>query len=137
MEFKRHYAGSTACSPNRATIFTGEYPSLHGVSQTVGMAKNSANPDVFWLDANTVPTMGEYFQRNGYKTYYKGKWHVSEADIIIPGTTSPLDSFNPVTGVPDPYYTQVYLNANRLKDYGFNGWVGPEHMVQIPMIQEI
>ncbi|XWV26483.1 arylsulfatase [Tupanvirus soda lake] len=126
MEFKRHYAGSTACSPSRATLFTGEYPSLHGVSQTVGMAKNSADPDVFWLDPNTVPTMGDYFERLGYRTFYKGKWHVSDSNIIIPGTNTPLDSFNPITGQPDEYYTKVYLNANRLKDYGFNGWVGPE-----------
>src|SRR5204862_6037869 len=39
MEFHRHYAGATACSPSRATIFTGQYPSLHGVTQTTGTAK--------------------------------------------------------------------------------------------------
>ena len=35
----RHYAGSTACSPSRATLFTGQYPSLHGVNATDGIAK--------------------------------------------------------------------------------------------------
>ncbi|WP_277545406.1 sulfatase-like hydrolase/transferase [Brevibacillus laterosporus] len=33
----RHYIGSAACCPSRATLFTGQYPSLHGVSQTVGL----------------------------------------------------------------------------------------------------
>lgn len=28
-EFKNHYAASTACSPGRASIYTGQYPSLH------------------------------------------------------------------------------------------------------------
>ena len=30
--------------------------------------------------------MGDYFRAGGYNTYYKGKWHVSEADLLIPGT---------------------------------------------------
>ena len=37
MEFHRHYIGSAACCPSRATLFTSQYPSLHGVSQTVGL----------------------------------------------------------------------------------------------------
>ena len=41
LEFKNHYAGSTACVPSRATLYTGQYPSLHGVSQTDGVAKIS------------------------------------------------------------------------------------------------
>ena len=125
-EFKRHYVGSTACSPSRTTLFTGEYPSLHGVSQTAGIAKSSFDADVFWLDKNTVPTLGKYLEKSNYKTFYKGKWHVSEADIIIPGTTKSLDSFDPVSGIPNKEYTNIYLNSNRLKDYGFNGWIGPE-----------
>ncbi|MHB1137635.1 MAG: sulfatase-like hydrolase/transferase, partial [Microthrixaceae bacterium] len=39
VELHRHYAGSTACVPSRATLHTGQYPSLHGVSQTDGTAK--------------------------------------------------------------------------------------------------
>ncbi|HEY9231339.1 MAG TPA: sulfatase-like hydrolase/transferase, partial [Blastocatellia bacterium] len=69
MEFHRHYAGATACSPSRATIFTGQYPSLHGVTQTTGTAKSAFDSDVFWLDPNTVPTMGDYFRAGGYRTF--------------------------------------------------------------------
>src|SRR5437763_7020154 len=32
-EFHRHYAGSPACLPCSTTLFTGQYPSLHGASQ--------------------------------------------------------------------------------------------------------
>ena len=125
MEFKRHYAGSTACSPSRATLFTGQYPSLHGVSQTSGLAKSAFDPDMFWLDANTVPTMGRYFRTAGYRTFYKGKWHVSEEDIIIPGTKNSLTSYQPITGKPN-MDAKLYFDANRLDKYGFDGWVGPE-----------
>lgn len=126
IEFMRHYAGSTACSPSRATLFTGQYPSLHGVTQTDGVAKSAFDPDLFWLDRDTVPTMGNYFRAAGYRTFYKGKWHLSEEDILIPGTKNSYTSYNPVTGAPDPEAEKIYLNANRLGRYGFNGWVGPE-----------
>ena len=50
-ELHRHYAGSTACVPSRTTLFTGQYPSLHGVSQTDGIAKKNTDPAMlFQLD---------------------------------------------------------------------------------------
>ena len=44
LELHRHYVGSTACLPSRATLFTGQYPSLHGVTNTDGMAKSASDP---------------------------------------------------------------------------------------------
>ncbi|MCR8642851.1 sulfatase-like hydrolase/transferase [Paenibacillus sp. N1-5-1-14] len=126
MEFHRHYIGSAACCPSRATMFTGHYPSLHGVSQTNGIAKQAFDSDMFWLDRNTVPTMGDYFRAAGYQTYYKGKWHISHEDLVIPGTHDSLNSYNSVTGVPEPPRVKLYEDANRLDDFGFSTWVGPE-----------
>lgn len=124
--FKNHYTGSTACCPSRATIYTGQYPSLHGVTQTVGAAKGPYDPDVFWLDPSTVPTMGDYFRTAGYQTYWKGKWHVSAADILIPGTKNAYLTYNPDNGVPIPSDEERYIKANVLTAFGFDGWVGPE-----------
>ncbi len=59
LELHRHYAGSTACVPSRATLFTGQYPSLHGVSKTDGIAKHDTDPAMGWLDPDVVPTMGD------------------------------------------------------------------------------
>ncbi len=126
VEFMRHYAASSACTPSRACILTGHYPSLHGVSQTYGGAKEPCDPDVFWLDPNTVPTFGNYFRAAGYRTYWKGKWHVSEADMLVPGTHTPLLSFDPQTGDRDPDTEALYERADRLGPYGFAGWIGPE-----------
>ena len=124
MELKRHYTGSTACVPSRTTLFTGHYPSMHGASQTDGAAKSASEDDMFWLDPNTVPTMGNYFRTAGYRTYYKGKWHVSEADILIPGTKSAFTSYDD-DGNRDPEKEAVYLKADRLDAFGFAGYVGP------------
>ena len=129
VEFRRHYAASTACCPSRSSFFTGQYPSLHGVTQTPGAAKQSYDPGMFWLDPNTVPTLGDYFRAAGYRTFYKGKWHVSDADIIIPGTHDPLMTWavgEDNRPVPIPRNIEVYRKADKLEEYGFSGWVGPE-----------
>lgn len=126
MEFLNHYAGSSACSPSRTTLYTGQYPSLHGVSQTTGVAKGAFEPDVFWLDANTVPTMGDYFRGEGYQTFWRGKWHASDEDVLIPGTHDAFPSYNSITGVPSKDKIEVYKEANRLDPFGFSGWIGPE-----------
>jgi arylsulfatase A-like enzyme len=124
LEFHRHYTGSTACTPARNTFYTGHYPSLHGATQTDGAAKTASEPNMFWLDPNTVPTLGNYFRAAGYQTFYKGKWHVSESDILIPGSKTALASYTG-DGTRDPATEQVYLDAERLDAFGFSGWIGP------------
>lgn len=126
MEFKNHYAGSAACSPSRTTLYTGQYPSLHGVTQTDGAAKSAYDPDMFWLNPSTVPTIGDYFRVAGYETYWKGKWHASAADINIPGTHNAFLSYNSENGKPILKNEQLYMNADVLGRFGFHGWVGPE-----------
>lgn len=125
MEFHRHYAASIACAPSRTSFYTGQYPSLHGVTNTDGAAKDASDDDIFWLDPHTVPTIGDYFRAAGYRTFWKGKWHISHADIEIPGTTNSLTSYDS-NGNRNLEREQLYVNAGRLEDYGFSGWVGPE-----------
>lgn len=125
IEFHRHYAMSSACAPSRTSLFTGEYPSLHGVTQTDGAAKNAWDPGMYWLDPNTVPTMGDWFRAAGYRTFYKGKWHISHADIILPGSHDSLASTR-ADGTQIDRNAEYYAEANRLADFGFDGWIGPE-----------
>ena len=47
--FARHYTGSLACVPSRPTIFTGQYPDLHGVTQTDGLGKMADDSRMRWL----------------------------------------------------------------------------------------
>jgi choline-sulfatase len=129
VSFTRHYAGSVACAPSRTTIYTGHYPSLHGVTQVDGAAKGAVEHDMFWLDPNTVPTLGNYFNYGGYTAHWRGKWHITYADIVEPGTTNGgwvgLPSYD-LLGGRDPVKEKLYENAERLARYGFAGWIGRE-----------
>ena len=124
-DFSHHHIMSTACQPSRASIFTGQYPSLHGVSQTSGAAKSAIEEDLYWLQPGTVPTLGSWFRAAGYDTYWKGKWHISDADLYQPGSYNPLPSYTD-TGARDTYLEDIYLEAQMLEQYGFTGFIGPE-----------
>ncbi len=125
LEFHRHYAGSTACVPSRATLFTGQYPSLHGVRATDGVAKQNTDPGMQWLDPNSVPTLGDWFRAGGYRTHYRGKWHVSFADLTIPGSHEGLKASDD-NGNLIPDAVEAYRKADRLDPFGFSGWIGRE-----------
>ncbi|MHA7652706.1 sulfatase-like hydrolase/transferase [Mycobacterium sp. ML4] len=125
VSFSRHYTGSLACVPSRPTMFTGQYPDLHGVTQTDGIGKRFDDSRLRWLRAGEVPTLGNWFRAAGYDTHYDGKWHISHADLEDPATGGSLAT-NDDDGVVDAAAVQRYLDADRLDAYGFSGWVGPE-----------
>jgi arylsulfatase A-like enzyme len=124
-EFHRHYAGATACLPSRATLFTGHFPSLHGVTDTDGLTKAANDPAMHFLDPDTLPTMGDWFRAAGYRTHYRGKWHISHPDLVVPGTHESLRASD-VDGVVDPVAVDAYRRADRLDRFGFSGWIGRE-----------
>lgn len=61
--FTRAYCPNPVCSPTRASIITGQYPSLHGC-WTIGVKL-----------PEDVPTVGEILSANGYRTSLIGKAH--------------------------------------------------------------
>lgn len=131
VELTRHYAGATACIPSRTTLFTGQYPSLHGVRSTDGLAKSAVDPAMHWLDPDGVPTLGDWFRAAGYQTHYRGKWHVSHADLEVPGThESVLTNTRDGSVLEDA--VAAYRTADRLEPYGFSGWIGPEPHGSLP-----
>ncbi|WP_040539103.1 sulfatase-like hydrolase/transferase [Mycolicibacterium tusciae] len=125
VSFGRHYTGSLACVPSRPTIFTGQYPDLHGVTQTDGIGKVFNDSRMRWLRRGEVPTLGNWFRAAGYDTHYDGKWHITHADLTDPTTGGPLAT-NDDDGVIDHASVQRYLDADPLAPFGFSGWVGPE-----------
>jgi arylsulfatase A-like enzyme len=61
--FDRAYCANPTCTPTRASIITGRYPSQHG-AWSLGTKL-----------AESEPTVGDLFQENGYATALIGKAH--------------------------------------------------------------
>jgi arylsulfatase A-like enzyme len=74
---RNHTIAASACTPSRTVIYTGQYGTKTGVTQTDGLFKNGDSPNFPWLEADGIPTLGTWLREAGYATHYFGKWHVS------------------------------------------------------------
>ncbi len=71
VRFTRCYTPAAHCCPSRATLFTGLYPSQHGVFNNV------LNEQAIHASLNPgVVTFGERLRDAGYDLAFAGKWHV-------------------------------------------------------------
>jgi len=69
--------GQSSCTAGRASFITGRIPIRSALS--VVMAPGDANG----LRAET-PTIAEFFKKNGYQTYFSGKWHLGDKPKFYP-----------------------------------------------------
>ncbi len=69
--FERNWCATPQCSPARSTLLTGRYPHRTGVLGNVGAAGGAP------LRASDA-SLGNVFQKAGYRTGYFGKWHLSQ-----------------------------------------------------------
>ena len=106
--FDTGYAGNATCSPSRAAIMTGRYPTRFGFEFTAvpvafarGVTKGEAtteHPSTIFHEERTrglidypdmgVPhgeiTIADLLHGNGYHTIQIGKWHLGEAKPLQP-----------------------------------------------------
>lgn len=99
--FTRAYCNNPVCSPSRATIITGQYPSWHGC-WTIGVKL-----------PEDVPTVGDVFQQHGFATTLIGKAH-----------------FQPLASAPGQESLECQPTLRDLPFWrGFHGpWYGFEHV---------
>lgn len=63
--FQNAFSNQPVCAPARATMFTGQYPTSHGVWRNgLGLPHN-------------VPTLASLLREAGYSANYIGKWHLA------------------------------------------------------------
>jgi arylsulfatase A-like enzyme len=73
--FERVFHTTPICSPNRASIMTGQYASRHGIIDNVARDAMS----------HRLPNYHLELQKLGYETAHVGKWHMGNDGMPRPG----------------------------------------------------
>jgi arylsulfatase A-like enzyme len=73
--FERAFHTTPICSPNRASIVTGQYASRHGIIDNVARDAMS----------HRLPNYHLALQKLGYETAHVGKWHMGNDGMPRPG----------------------------------------------------
>ncbi|MDT8390745.1 MAG: sulfatase-like hydrolase/transferase [Lentisphaeria bacterium] len=118
MIFERAYCPNPTCTPSRASIITGTYPSQHGA-----WALGTKLPE----DAHTV---GDDFRAAGYRTALVGKGHfqpiVGTEEFPSVESREMLDNLDYWRQRTEPYYGFEEYELNR--DHG-NGNAGQHYAI--------
>lgn len=83
LTFTNAFTCASMCSPSRAAIFTGRYPSQTGVTKTLGVGdrfnENKYAPTDIELNPE-IPNLAKMLHKSkAYgKIHYRGKWHMSK-----------------------------------------------------------
>ncbi len=87
VRFTRGYAACQVCSPSRASILTGKYPTRHGITTWIGDLSGEAWRQHERHDSYLPPeyerhlrpdeiTLAQALRDAGYTTFFAGKWHL-------------------------------------------------------------
>lgn len=75
--FQRCYTTNAICSPARASLMTGTYPSTHGVWDCTHTQRRE------WINLHPrLPHWAQRLAQHGYATGYFGKWHVEQSNDL-------------------------------------------------------
>src|SRR5881394_3493074 len=72
-----NWYGQASCTAGRASFITGRIPIRTALSAVIA----PGDPNHIRKE---VPTIAEFFQKNGYRTYYSGKWHLGDKPEDFP-----------------------------------------------------
>lgn len=84
MRFTQGYAACQVCSPSRASIFTGQWPARHGITNYIGAPfgdrwkRNTPLMSAEYAGhlSHDHETLAEALRDAGYATFFAGKWHL-------------------------------------------------------------
>lgn len=118
IKFSNFHVAAT-CSPTRSMLLTGVDNHLTGLgNMKIIMDDNQfGNPGYEGELNNKVETVSSILQRNGYKTYLSGKWHLGMSDENLPIERGFDRSFSLMETGADNWEKKPYLPHNKEVHY--------------------
>ena len=89
VRFTNYYSANPVCSPSRASLLTGRYPTRVGVPRVLF-------PNAPEGLANDEQTLANLLKAKGYKTKCVGKWHLGDKPAYLPTSRG----FDEYFGIP-------------------------------------
>ena len=77
MRFTHFYSANPVCSPSRASLMTGRYPTRVGVPRVLNPKDTTGLPD-------SETTLAQVLKARNYKTMCIGKWHLGHLPQYLP-----------------------------------------------------
>jgi arylsulfatase A len=101
VRFEHFYAASAVCSPSRAALMTGRYPTRVGVAGVL-----DPNDAIGLPDSET--TLAQMLSAAGYATMCVGKWHLGRRPKFLPTNRG----FDEYYGIPysNDMYPQILMH---------------------------
>jgi len=118
-----NWYGQASCTAGRASFLTGRLPIRSALSIVV------APGDENRLRKET-PTIAEFFKKNGYTTYFSGKWHMGDKPDAYP-TAHGFDEMKHFAA----YYAGVYSYNDTSK--WFHPWFPSYNAEYLKMYDDI
>lgn len=112
--FENAYTASPVCSPTRASILTGKYPSTIGITDFIpgNLPKNKklVGPKIKHHLPLEEITIAEVFKKANYKTFYAGKWHLGGEGYLPENQGFDVNKGGHHRGQPPGGYYSPYKN---------------------------
>ena len=121
MRFDNSFVTNALCAPSRATLLTGKYDHLNGMTTNPEAATLGLSHATFDASQGTFPKI---LKRHGYQTGMVGKWHLP----ANPGETG-FDYFVFKRGAGGPYYQPTgylrnsSLGSNVIEEKSYPGYI--------------
>ncbi|MDO6738678.1 sulfatase-like hydrolase/transferase [Wenyingzhuangia sp. 2_MG-2023] len=127
--FTQGYVSDPTCGPSRAGLMTGKYQARFGYEE-INVPGFMSSHSALKGDEMGLPldqqTIGNYLQKQGYKTAAYGKWHLGNADRFHPLNRG-FDEFYGFRGGARSYFAYKNPKGDHKMETNFGKYEEPDH----------
>ncbi|MEK7405066.1 MAG: sulfatase [Acidobacteriota bacterium] len=122
MRFTQHLSANPVCSPSRASLMTGRYPTRVSVPRVLNPKDVTGLPD-------TEVTLAQALKARNYKTMCIGKWHLGHLPQYLP-TSRGFDEYFGIPYSNDMAPTPLVRNTETIEEPAKQATLTPRYTEQ-------